>query len=114
MTLQLSSLRAKPLSVGTMTNPSRLTVKAPQKALDAISGFSSTGRAAPGGFRYSLLGLRIHTEPSGPKPIASQLSSGNPSAGPNVDTRPRSSTHSLRPQPNHSCEPFRAIPRMDI
>src|ERR1022692_5191057 len=77
MTLQLPSRRSRPLSVGTMTNPSRLTVKAPQKALDAISGFSSTGRAAPGGFRYSLLGLRIHTEPSGPMPIASQLSSGN-------------------------------------
>ena len=41
MTLQLPSRRmANPLSVGTMTDPSRPTVKAPQKMLDAISGFS--------------------------------------------------------------------------
>ncbi len=73
--------------------------------LDAISGFSWTRRGAPGGFRYSLLGLRIQTEPSGVIPIASQASSGSPSAGPKVETRPLSSEHNARPQPNQSCEP---------
>ncbi len=74
------------------------------------------GRAAipSGGFRYSRLGLRAHTEPSCVMPIASQASSGKPSAGPNIETRPPSSTHSRRPQPNQSCEPFRAIPRMGM
>ena len=82
--------------------------------LDPISGFSRTSRAAPGGFRYSLLGLRVHTEPSGVMPMASQASSGNPSAGPNIETRPPSSAQSRRPQPNQSCEPFRATPRAGV
>jgi hypothetical protein len=103
MTLQAPSRRmAKPLSVGTMTDPSRRTAKAPQNILGAISGFSCTNREASGGFRYSLPGLRTHTEPSGVVPIASQEFSGNPSAGPNVVTRPRSSTQSRCPQPNQS------------
>jgi hypothetical protein len=115
MTSQLPSRWiARPLSVGTITDPSRVVVTAPQKMLDAMSGFSHTIRAAPGGLRYSLLGLRVQTEPSGVVAMASQASSGKPSAGPKIATRPWSSTHKFRPQPNQSCEPFRAIPRMAV
>jgi len=79
-----------------------------------MSGFSWTRRAAAGGLRYRRLGLRAHTEPSFVMAIASQASSGRPSAGPYIETRPLDSTHSRRPQPNQISEPLRAIPRMAV
>jgi hypothetical protein len=95
-------LTANPSSVGTIIDPSRPWPKAPKYMLDASSGLSRITRASPGGFRYSKLGLRIQTEPSGVMVIASHASSGRPSAGPKIETLPRSSTQSSRPQSNHN------------
>src|ERR1035438_3252202 len=55
---------ARPLSVGTITEPSRPNVSAPQNPLDAMSGYSCENMVCPAARRYMLFGLCAHTDPS--------------------------------------------------